>query len=106
MTTLVSLEPLEDFRLRLRYSDGVTGEVDLSHLAGQGVFRGWREPGVFEAVKISSHGSIAWPEEIELCPDSLYLQLTSKVPEELFPKLAAWRRAENHELPGKIQPLA
>jgi len=37
--------PLPGFRLRLRYTDGTEGEVDLSHLAGRGVFRLWDSPG-------------------------------------------------------------
>jgi hypothetical protein len=37
-------EPLEvkapsDHRIWIRYADGEEGEVDLSHLAGQGVFK-------------------------------------------------------------------
>ena len=34
----VEVKALSDYRLWVRYSDGVTGEVDLSHLAGKGVF--------------------------------------------------------------------
>lgn len=29
----------EGYRIWLRYSDGSAGEVDLSHLAGRGVFK-------------------------------------------------------------------
>ena len=31
----------EGFRLWLRYDDGASGEVDLSDLAGRGVFAAW-----------------------------------------------------------------
>ena len=30
-----AVEPRERFRIWLRYSDGVSGELDLSHLAGR-----------------------------------------------------------------------
>ena len=40
-----AVEPREGFRIWLRYSDGVSGELDLSHLAGRGVFAAWDEPG-------------------------------------------------------------
>ena len=33
------VESREDYRIWLRYSDGAAGEIDLSHLAGRGVFR-------------------------------------------------------------------
>ena len=33
-----AVEPRSGYRIWLRYSDGTAGEVDLSALAGQGVF--------------------------------------------------------------------
>ena len=69
----------EEHRLWLQYSDGVAGEVDLSHLAGIGVFSAWNEPGRFKEVHIASHGAIAWDDELELCPDALHLSLTGKI---------------------------
>ena len=38
-----------------------------------------------EKVHITEHRSIAWDDEIELCPDALYLQLTGLSVEELMP---------------------
>ena len=73
-----AVEPRGEYRIRLRYSDGTEGEVDLSRLAGRGVFVAWNEPGCFEKVHVAPHGAIAWDDEIELCPDALYLQLTGK----------------------------
>ena len=73
------------YRVWLRYSDGAAGEIDLSHLAGRGVFAAWNEPGRFEKVHIASHGAIAWDDEIELCPDALYLQLTGRSVAEVMP---------------------
>ncbi|MCY3656969.1 MAG: DUF2442 domain-containing protein [Chloroflexi bacterium] len=76
------------FRVWLRYADGSEGEVDLSDLAGQGVFEAWTDAAVFEAVVITPHGSIAWSDAIELCPDALYLELTGTSVEELMPGLS------------------
>lgn len=78
---------LEDYRLGLRYSDGVEGELDLSQLAGQGVFKALQEREFLEAVRIDEAGAIAWREGIALCPDALYLKLTGKSPEEVSPNL-------------------
>ena len=47
-------------------------------------FAAWDDLEFFESVYISPHGSIAWSEDIELCPDSIYLELTGKTPEEIF----------------------
>jgi len=76
------------FRVFLGFDDGVSGIVDLSHLAGRGVFSAWeQEEGLFERVSISPNGALQWPGEIDLCPDSLYLQMTGKSAEEIFPGL-------------------
>ena len=87
MLTPVEVKALTDFKLWLRYSDGVSGTVDLSHLAGKGVFALWNEPQQFARVHIGSLGGIAWNEEVELCPDELYMEITGKSPDELFPSL-------------------
>ena len=83
------IEPLEvaareGYRIWLRYSDGASGEVDLSDVAGKGVFQAWRDRGFFEKVHVAPHGSIAWDDDLEICPDTLYLQLTGKSVEEFF----------------------
>jgi hypothetical protein len=87
----VEVKPLPQFRLYLRYAGGVEGEVDLSDLAGKGVFALWNEPGAFEKVTVSDHRSIFWTDQVELCADALYLQITGKTPEEVFPNLARVR---------------
>ena len=73
--------------LWLRYDDGAQGEVDLSDLAGRGVFKAWDTPGFFESVRLGPHGEIAWGEHIDLCPDAIYLRLTDKAPEDIFENL-------------------
>lgn len=83
----LDVRALPSYRLWLRYSDGTEGEVDLSHLVGRGVFTIWNQPGVFETVSLGPGRSIHWSDEVELCPDSLYLQITGKAPEELYPAL-------------------
>ena len=84
----VKVTPLSGYKLRIRYTDGVEGEVDLSHLVGNGVFSLWNDPQAFSNVCIGSSGEIKWSEEVDLCPDALYLQITGKSPEEVFPSLA------------------
>ena len=69
MLKVLDVRPLRGHRIRVRYEDGVEGEVDLSRYVGKGVFSVWRDDGVFESVRVSPHGSIAWSDEIELCAD-------------------------------------
>lgn len=72
------VRPLPGYRILIEYDDGQRGEINLSHLAGHGVFRAWDEPGCFETVHITPHRSIAWNGDIELCADALYMELTGK----------------------------
>ena len=87
MKKVVEARPLSGYRIWIRYDDGVEGEVDLGHLAGRGVFKAWTDRAVFEAVHVDRSGAVTWNEDIDLCPDALYLRLTGKAVEELFPKL-------------------
>ena len=75
MPKLVAVRPLPNYRLWIQYDDGAVGEVDLTDLAGRGVFSVWSEPGVFENVSIDEFGAVAWGENLDLCPDALYLSL-------------------------------
>ena len=87
MIRALEVEAREGLRIWLRFSDGSAGEVDLSDLAGRGVFRAWDRDGVFESVHVAPHDAVAWNDEIELCVDSLYLEVTGKSAEEVIPGL-------------------
>jgi hypothetical protein len=87
MKQAIDVKPLEGYRIWLRYADGTEGEVDLSDLAGRGVFSAWEDRSVFESVCVDESGTIEWEGGLDLCPDSLYLRLTGMRPDELFPKL-------------------
>ena len=89
MTRPVEVKALPNFRIWLRYDDGTQGEVDLSDLVGRGVFKAWDNIAFFNAVRLGSHGAIEWGSDIDICPDAMYLRLTGKSPEELFPSLGS-----------------
>ena len=76
------------FQIELRFDNGESGVVDLSSLVGRGVFESWNVPSVFESVSVTDEGAVRWPGDIDLCPDSLYLQMTGKKANEVFPTLA------------------
>jgi hypothetical protein len=63
----------------LRFTDGSEGVVDLSHIAGKGVFKAWDEPGFFAQAFVSVEcGTLTWPGELDLDPDVLYSMVTGK----------------------------
>jgi hypothetical protein len=81
----IAVEARKGYRIWICFSDGSAGEVDLSHLAGRGVFEVWRNRSYFEKVRIMAVGGVAWGKDIELCPDALYLQLAGKSVSEVMP---------------------
>ena len=87
MRRINKVQVLAGYCLELTFDDGVRGIADLSDLAGKGVFALWNDRAAFEQVRIGSSGELAWGDRIDLCPDSLYLRITGKTPEDLFPSL-------------------
>jgi hypothetical protein len=81
------VKPLDNYRLWVKFSDGVEGIADLSEFAGKGVFALWNNYREFQRVHIGPGGEIAWTDQIDMCPDAIYLRITGKRSEELFPKL-------------------
>jgi hypothetical protein len=87
MYKIMEFRVLSDYNIWLKYSDGTQGTVNLSHLVGKGVFALWNNYEEFKKVCIGSSGELLWSTEVDLCPDSLYMQITGKKPEELFPAI-------------------
>lgn len=94
---VVEVEVRGKFTLWLRFEDGLEGEVDLSELAGQGVFQRWEErPEEFsEAALDPERGTVVWPGGLDVAPDHRGAQVLKelgigRVPvEELAPLQAA-----------------
>jgi hypothetical protein len=84
---ITKAKTLPAYRLELHFDNGESGVVDLSEFVGQGVFAVWERPGVFEQVAVTTEGAVEWPGGLDMCPDSLYLRMTGKRPEDLFPAL-------------------
>lgn len=60
----------------LTFADGLEGEVDLNgHLWGP-VFERVRTPAGFAEVYVDEEtGTITWPGEVDLAPDTLYIRV-------------------------------
>ena len=84
----VAVEAREPYRIWLRFADGTEGEVDLRRWASLGVFRAWSDPDLFRSVTVRPYGAVAWGEGdgMEICQRSLYMDLTGKTAEEMYPK--------------------
>lgn len=87
MHKIINAKALENYKLELKFSNGKRGVADVSHLVGKGVFSLWNDYGAFRNVKVSPSGELLWSDQVDLCPDSLYLQITRQKPEDIFPHL-------------------
>ncbi len=72
---LESAEYVGGYRIRLRYADGRTGEVDLSGELWGEVFEPLKDPAVFRRFRIDREtNTIAWETGADLAPEYLYEQ--------------------------------
>jgi len=71
---VTAVEALPGFRLRVAFTDGTSGIVDLSRLVCSpkaGVFAALADPPLFEQVRLD-YGAVTWPGELDLAPDAMH----------------------------------
>jgi hypothetical protein len=64
-------EAVDDYCVRLFFDNGEQKLFDMTPYLNKGVFRELADPVYFRSVRVSG-GSICWPHEQDLCPDTLY----------------------------------
>ncbi len=71
MLRIKNVTPLSGHRLRLTLTDGSVVERDVGPLLVGPVFEPIRrDPELFRHVTVE-HGTVCWPGEIDLCPDTV-----------------------------------
>ena len=76
---VASVEALPDYRLRVRFLDGLEGIVDMNRLIFSpeaGVFAALSDTALFGQVYLE-YGAVTWPGEIDLAPDAMYREIQS-----------------------------
>ena len=72
----VKIKALEKYKIWVTFDDGVSGEADISDVAGKGIFKFWDKNNNFQKVYINEETEgIAWNDELEICPETIYLQI-------------------------------
>ncbi|NOU22494.1 MAG: DUF2442 domain-containing protein [Methyloglobulus sp.] len=64
--------PMDNYKLQLIFTNGERGIYDCSNLLNFGVFKELGGKNYFNQVKVSD-GTVVWPHEQDICPDTLYL---------------------------------
>jgi hypothetical protein len=77
---VVSVKPLNDYKLHLQFEDGAEGVVDIQNLIEfTGVFEPLLDQKYFRQVEVNPDiGTIQWPNEADLDPDVLYSVVTGQ----------------------------
>ena len=78
MYKISRVSPIENFKLVLEYSDGISVVADFIPVIQQGkVFQPLQEPNFFAKVSLDKKGRyIYWEGEIEFCADALRMKGT------------------------------
>lgn len=63
--------PTDDYRLQLTFTNGEFGIFDCRNLLTFGVFSELEDITYFRRACVA-HGTVVWPNEQDICPDTLY----------------------------------
>ena len=73
MLRVTDLQPLDGYRLRVVFSDGVTREVDCSFLLRGTLGEPLRDPEYFRQMRVDEEArTVAWPNRLDPAPELLY----------------------------------
>ena len=84
---VTSVEPMDGYRLRVRFDDGVDAVIDVRQIVRfDGVFEPLRDPGFFAQVKVHPELHTAcWPNGADLDSDVVYAVVTRGVKVPVLP---------------------
>jgi hypothetical protein len=73
MVRIRTVSTVGDFRVRLGFTDGTEGTVDLAPYLRGPIFEPLvRDPALFAAVKVDAElGTIVWPNGADIAPETL-----------------------------------
>ena len=74
-----NVKSTDDYKLELVFTNGERGVYDCSALLEFGVFKELKDKRYFKQVKVID-GTVVWPHEQDICPDTLYLDSVKEKP--------------------------
>jgi hypothetical protein len=74
---VVDVKTIAPLALHVQFADGTVGKVQFerSHLTG--VFSTLQDPKIFQQA-YASDGAVAWPGDLDLAPDAMYLAIKER----------------------------
>jgi hypothetical protein len=68
----VAVQSLPNFELEIKFANGESRIYDMKPHLEFGIFSELKNPGYFSLVRIEN-GTVTWPNEQDICPDTLFL---------------------------------
>lgn len=66
-------KPINQYQLLITFSNQQQGIFDISEYLDLPVFQVLRNQSYFNTVQVQ-HGTITWQDEVDFCPDTVYLK--------------------------------
>ena len=73
---VVRVKPCEDYKLVLTFTNGEHRVFDARSLLDIPVFSPLKSKSFFDSVYVA-YGTVQWPQDIDYCPDTLYMNSTA-----------------------------
>jgi hypothetical protein len=74
MIKVISVEPMKDYLLKVKLSNGKCGIFDVKPYLDKGIFKELKDSQYFKSVKIA-FGGIMWPHEQDFSADTIEFEL-------------------------------
>lgn len=72
-----SVATISGYKLKIKFNNGEDGIYDCTPLLDFGVFKELKDVNYFKRAKVWD-GTVVWPHEQDICPDTLYLDSMKK----------------------------
>lgn len=74
MIKVVSVDPIEDYKLEIEFSNGRKGIFDVSPYIDKGVFVALKDKAYFRSVR-PAFGGVMWPHEQDFSAETIEYEL-------------------------------
>ena len=71
MIAVIKVQPLEDYKLLLMFSNSEQKVFDMRPYLNHGIFKELKDKNIFNSIRIA-YDSIEWNNGADLCPDVLF----------------------------------
>jgi hypothetical protein len=73
---IISATPLDKYRVKVVFKNGVHGLFDCTPYLSEGVFQQLRDERIFKTVRVE-YGTLVWPGEIDIAPETVEAELVT-----------------------------